>query len=252
MEIARELSSYASPLPTLDELYNFIMTGSTVTEHSEHSENSENSENPSEYPDGVYIVMADGDIVPFDTVDTADTSGDFADDAEKNAIGIGVKQGDRTVLVYREDEAKGLDIILTTGDDKTAKKCFYMDDPLEAVADFQGYENTGHLTEIGLNVEVEVSIEGEPMENTTRHVPSLGELHLIFSHLFEVNRALDFIGAEPIAGAWYHTSTEKSPAEAWDMQMRLGGLTWGPKGSLRARVRLTGPFFPDKDRIRKL
>ena len=177
--------------------------------------------------DGVYLVMRDGLCDKF-------TGTNLILDCDNPVIGIGVKQGDRGVIVALKDVANGDDVTLTTRED-TTNYDGYIPERIDAVADWNGEANTAHLREIGLNPAIALK-DGE-------YIPSVGEMYLIYTHRREINAALRHVGGMEIADAWYWTSTEYSAANAWHLYLSDGYLYgWNPKASDKGRVRPVSAF----------
>lgn len=177
--------------------------------------------------DGVYLVMRDGVCHKF-------TGTNIILDCDNPVIGIGVKQGNRAVIVALKDAADGEDITLTAREDTTDYDG-YIDTRIDAVADWNGKANTEHLREIGLNPAIELK-DGE-------YIPSVGEMYLIYTHRREINAALRHVGGEEIGALWYWTSTEGSAAYAWHLGLSNGYLNlWFTKASDKLRVRPVSAF----------
>lgn len=215
LEIVKEVCSLQDC--TLQEIYNFIKTGKT-----------DNAVTLDTTPaDGIYLVMQDGYAHKF-----AGTN--IMLDCDNPVIGIGIKQGDRGVIVALKDVADGDDVTLTMRKDTTDYDG-YIPEYIDAVADWNGETNTAHLREIGLNPAIALN-DGE-------YIPSVGEMYLIYTHRREINAALRHVGGMEIADAWYWTSTESSAADAWYLHLGNGTLgTWLTKASDKGRVRPVSAF----------
>lgn len=221
LEIVKEVCSLQDC--TLQEIYNFVKTGKAVTGPLPKTAN-----NPelTTLADGVYIVTKDGRADKF-------TGTNLILDCDNPVIGIGVKQGDRAVVVALTDAANGKDITLTANEDTTDYDG-YIPEYIDAVADWNGKANTDHLREIGLNPAINLK-DGE-------YIPSVGEMYLIYTHRKEINAALRHVGGQEIPGEWYWTSTETSAAYAWYLRLGYGGLGWYTKASGKDRVRPVSAF----------
>lgn len=177
--------------------------------------------------DGVFLVMRDGLCDKF-------TGANLILDCDNPVIGIGVKQGDRGVIVALKDVADGDDVMLTTRED-TTNYDGYIPKRIDAVADWNGVANTAHLREIGLNPAITLN-DGE-------YIPSVGEMYLIYTHRREINAALRHVGGMKIADEWYLTSTEGSATYAWYLNLSYGHLNgWNTKASAKGRVRPVSAF----------
>ncbi len=222
LEIVKEVCSLQDC--TLQEIYNFVKTGKAVTGPLPKTANNPE---PATLADGVYIVTKDGRADKF-------TGTNLILDCDNPVIGIGVKQGDRAVMVALRDAANGKDITLTANEDTTDYDG-YIPEYIDAVADWNGKANTDHLREIGLNPAINLK-DGE-------YIPSVGEMYLIYTHRKEINAALRHVGGQEIPGEWYWTSTEDSAANAWYLYLSDGSLTyWSTKASGKGRVRPVSAF----------
>ncbi len=187
------------------EAYNFIMEESDNT-----LEGAIVNTDTSDVSDGVYLQYADGFCVRF--------TGENPESEVDNCIGIAIKCGSRSICVALSDEAAGEEITLTCRKDKT-KYDRYITECIDAVADWNGKENTEHLKEIGLNSEIH--LEGGWW------IPSVAELYLIFTNLKTINEALEYVGGTPIEQDWYWSSTENSATNAWILHFSYGYLNYG-------------------------
>lgn len=220
LEIVKEVCSLQDC--TLQEIYNFVKTGKVVTGALPTGTVLDTAP-----ADGVYLVMRDGVCHKF-------TGTNIILDCDNPVIGIGVKRGDRAVIVALKDAADGEDVILTAREDTTDYDG-YIDTCIDAVADWNGKANTDHLREIGLNPAIELK-DGE-------YIPSVGEIYLIYTHRREINAALRHVGGEEIGALWYWASTEISAAYAWNLYLSYGTLSyWGTKASNKLRVRPVSAF----------
>ena len=179
--------------------------------------------------DGVYLVMRDGLCDKF-------TGTNLILDCDNPVICIGVKQGDRAVVVALTDAAGGKGITLTANEDTTDYDDYdgYITKYIDAVADWSGKANTDHLRKIGLNPAINLK-DGE-------YIPSVGEMYLIYTHRKEINAALRHVGGQEILGEWYWTSTEISAAYAWCLYLIDGNLDWHTKAHAKDRVRSVSAF----------
>lgn len=201
---------------TLQEIYNFVKTGKTDTAVALDLTPA----------DGVYLVTRDGRADKF-------TGTNIILDSDNPVIGIGVKQGDRGVIIALKDVAGGGNVTLTkrlgTTDDGS-----YIPEPIDAVADWNGKANTDHLREIGLNPAIAL--------NDDQYIPSVGEMYLIYTHRREINAALRHVGGMEIPDEWYLTSTALNATCTWTLHLSGGNLYWDAKTRGEARVRLVSAF----------
>lgn len=181
-------------------------------------------------PDGIYLIFESGKALPFDP-DKGIESDQVANDGPIKYIGI--KWGSRTLAVALHDQANGNDITLTTKKGSESYKG-YIDNYLDAVADWDGNTNTEHLKQIGLNKDITLS--------DNEYIPALGEMLFVFLNRKAVNQALEAVGGTTIDGVWYWTSTELSATRAWSLSLSNGSVTYGPKASTTPRVRAVSAF----------
>ncbi len=177
-------------------------------------------------PDGIYLVLDGGRHVLF-------TGSNNADDCAA-CIGIGVKWGSKSIMVALNDQADGEDITLTSNKDK-GDYAGYIDNYLDAVADWNGKANTEHLKKIGLNQNIVLS-DGW-------YIPSLGEMYFVFLNRKAINAALEYVGGKTIDGYWYWTSTEYSATNAWRLYLDYGCAGTSTKASNTYRVRAVSAFI---------
>lgn len=201
-----------------DESYKFIMGSEAATAEPQTET----------YPDGIYIVDCKGKAVLYTGPDT---------ETVNDTIGIGIKQGSKSLLVGLTDAADSADSAnqnceLTT---KQGGSRFFKSHT-DAVADWDGEAGTEDLREI-LNPAIKL--------DEKQYIPSLGQMYFILCHLKTVNEALAFVGGQPLeVDAWYWTSTSYSAIYAWGLNLSSGyaGI-WGTKATYQNRVRPVSAFF---------
>lgn len=184
----------------------------------------------SQEPDGIYLVLNNGKHVLF--------TGDNTKEDCTACIGIGVKWGERSIIVALRDEANGKDITLTEDEDTTDYDG-YIDNYLDAVADWDGKANTEHLKETGLNEQIKLP--------DNWYIPSLGEMYFIFLNRKAINKALAFVGGLPMGNLWYWTSAESSATIAWHLYLSNGYAYYYTKASTTYRVRAVSAFIKPLD-----
>jgi len=178
-------------------------------------------------PDGVYLVMADDK----NTAILYRPGMQLMAEEISRCIGIGVKQGGRSLTVSLRDAADG-DTELTTQKGGSRFITNYHD----AVADWDGEAGTADLREI-LHPNIKL---GEK-----EYIPSLGQLYFILAHFREINEALNAVGGDPLQDLWYWSSTEYSATYAWKLNLNNGcAYTWGTKAASQYRVRAVSAFLP--------
>ena len=177
--------------------------------------------------DGVYYICDDENktIVPYKATLTA----------PEDTNGILLVQGERSIIIALWDSYDGNETELTTRKDPSDLKGNYIDTCIDAVADWNGQQNTEHLKAVGLSPNI-VLADG-------RYIPSMGEMLFIFTHKKEVNAALEKAEGEPIADDWYWTSTEYSAAYAWALSLGSGYMSYGAKATGTNRVRPVSAFI---------
>ena len=177
--------------------------------------------------DGVYYVCDDDakTIVPFKATLTA----------PEDTMGVLLVQGERSIIISLHNCADGEEITLTTRKDPTDIKGNYIDTCIDAVADWNGKQNTEHLKAVGLNADI-ILEDGQ-------YIPSMGEMLFIFTHRKEVNAALEKAGGQPIADDWYWTSTEYSATNAWGLNLNNGLMYRNTKATYTYRVRPVSAFI---------
>ena len=204
--------------------YDFLMKDETkVNEAGVMQEVAQKIDNA--IPNGIYLVYADGSVELYND--------DTAKPIEKVA-GIGIKQGDWALVVDLHDQADSEEITLTTKKGSETYKG-YKDNYLDAVADWNGKDNTEHLKAIGLNERIKLSEK--------QYIPSLGEMYFIYMNLKAINKALEFVGGTPIVRDWYWTSTEDSATYAWYLYLDDGIASSNTKASYSRRVRAVSAFI---------
>ncbi|MCM1022284.1 MAG: hypothetical protein NC403_08780 [Muribaculaceae bacterium] len=213
LEIVKEMCCLQSC--TLQEIYDFIKGGKTSTEG-----------NTNKLENGIYVVCADGKVQKF--------PGERLISTDAEVTGIAIKQGEHALTIALKDAADGEDVALTVNEDNTEYDG-YIDTYIDAVAEWNGKDNTDHLKEIGLNPAINLKA-GE-------YIPSVAEMYLIYTNRKAINAALRFVGGQELPGKWYLTSTEYSATNAWYLYLSNGILSnWNTKASGKGRVRPVSAF----------
>ena len=107
----------------------------------------------------------------------------------------------------------------------------------EAACDFMGRNRTQDLVERGLSC-----VDKLP-ESKDWYIPAIGELYVMYLMKNQINKALEYIGAELIKDTWYWSSTKYSATYAWGLYFRTGGF--GNTGKTReGSVRPVSAFNP--------
>ena len=218
MQLLKEFEHLDNPIDFCRKAYEFLMEGEEKLAINAAAKTT----------DGVYLVYANGKTAIYDSENRP---------SPENFIGIGVCWGSRALIVDINDignEADGYDITLTAGKDKT-EYSGYIDNYLEAVADWNGKANTEHLKQIGLNKKIQLK-DGQ-------YIPSLGEMYFIYLNRKAINEALEYVGGMPIDGLWYWTSTERSATYAWYLYLNFGHANYIAKATYTGRVRPVSAFI---------
>ena len=172
--------------------------------------------------DGVYIIDCKGNAVRYD--------GESTESVNDTAY-IGIVQGSHSVAIALQDVSED-EITLTTGKDDGKGR--YIDNYLDAVQDWNGWQNTEHLQAVGLNPAIQLK-DGE-------YIPTLAELYLICLNRKAINAAMRFVGGQELAG-WYWSSTEYSAANAWHLYLGDGNAIGSTKATVTTRVRPVSAFL---------
>ena len=191
-----------------------------------------------ELADGIYLVFGN------EGMHQLYTPGAVTDDMKTRCTGIGVKLGEKALVLALADmedpdDSEEKDLTLTTAKspadyDKAAYKDTYDD----AGADWDGQGNTDRLALAGiLNPKIAQQL------SKGQYVPAMGQL--LFVHLFrkQINQALREVGGQEIEDLWYWTSTEYSSTHAWILNRSSGNMSTNTKASNRNRVRAVSAFI---------
>ncbi len=180
-----------------------------------------------ELADGIYLIDTKGNAVRF-VGDKTETINDTAY--------VGIVMGSHSVAVSLIDQAQMNDITLTKKDANKCAESIYHTKYIDAVADWNGKQNTENLKKQGLNSQIEL----RPGE----YIPSLAELYLICLNRKKLNEALEFVGGQLLGNLWYWSSTECSAGSAWVLGLNLGNASNLTKATTKTRVRAVSAFLP--------
>ena len=89
----------------------------------------------------------------------------------------------------------------------------------EAACDFMGCKRTQDLVARGLSC-----VDKLP-ESKEWYIPAIGELYVMYLMKNQINKALEYIGAELIKDTWYWSSTELSATYAWYLNFYDGSFS---------------------------
>lgn len=107
----------------------------------------------------------------------------------------------------------------------------------ESACDFMGRKRTQDLIERGLSC-----VDKLP-ESKDWYIPTIGELYVMYLMKNQINKALEYIGAELIKDTWYWSSTEYSATGAWGLSFGYGGFN-GYFKACEGSVRPVSAFNP--------
>ena len=93
----------------------------------------------------------------------------------------------------------------------------------EAACDFMGRKHTKDLVSRGLSC-----VDKLP-ESKDWYIPAIGELYVMYLMKNQINKALEYIGAELIKDTWYWSSTETSATSAWYLNFSDGCFNYSSK-----------------------
>lgn len=172
--------------------------------------------------DGIYLMKYDGTAILF--------TGQSLSDAEKIfCTGIGIKQGDKSLVVALDDAYKE-DTELTTGNGGGG----FITDYHKAMIDWDGKGNTER---IGNNLHPNIKLKANEF------VPSLGQLYFIMLHFDAINEALEAVDGIPLTDFWYWSSTEYNAIYTWYLYLDVGTAFYTTKESNEGRVRAVSEFL---------
>lgn len=173
-------------------------------------------EDKKESTDGLYIIYKDGHAEPF--------TGDNSKDCVRY---IGLKHRYMSFAISLTEH----DIIQLLDDDSREESGSgtYYERECDALFDIDGRGNTERL--VTRNPKLRNLLkDGE-------YIPSLRQLNLMAHYKDSINDALKYIGAEPLASAWFWSSTESSQYNAWYVDFSIGSAYYSDKyNSSRVRA----------------
>lgn len=86
----------------------------------------------------------------------------------------------------------------------------------EAACDFMGRKHTQDLVSRG------ISCVDKLPKSKDWYIPAIGELYVMYLMKNQINKTLEYIGAELIKDTWYWSSTEHSALNAWYLYFSNG------------------------------
>lgn len=208
-----KLALYSDFEDKADDVYRFLFKEDNAEIAIPCNSNSAHS-------DGVYYIYEDGTTELFDYLrKNAPT---------KKVCRIGVVMGSHSLAVNLEDYPEQP---LCCNEDET-EYSGYITEYDDAVADWNGKQNTEHILSIGTDI---------PLKDD-EWIPSVAELYLIYLNKRSINAALELAGGSRIKGGWYWSSSEASAPGAWLLGLSYGGLYWAYKVSNSRYVRAVSAF----------
>lgn len=173
-------------------------------------------EDKKESTDGLYIIYEDGHAEPF--------TGDNSKDCVRY---IGLKHRYMSFAISLTEH----DIVQLLDDDSREESGSetYYERECDALFDINGRGNTERLV-----------VRNPKLRNLLKdgeYIPSLRQLNLMAHYKDSINDALKYIGAEPLASAWFWSSTESSQYNAWYVYFFIGDTgSYSKYGSGRVRA----------------
>ena len=119
------------------------------------------------------------------------------------AVAVAFKFGQVSLVLYGQN----IEDCKMTCDDK--EPISVITSYADAACDFMGRKRTRDLVARGLSC-----VDKLP-ESKDWYIPAIGELYVMYLMKNQINKALEYIGAELIKDTWYWSSTEFSDANAW-------------------------------------
>lgn len=126
------------------------------------------------------------------------------------AVAVAFKFGQVSLVLYGQNIE---DFYMTCDDKETISVITSYD---EAACDFMGRKRTQDLVARGLSC-----VDKLP-ESKDWYIPAIGELYVMCLMKNQINKALEYIGAELIKDTWYWSSTENSATDAWYLLFSTG------------------------------
>ena len=205
-----------------EKAYDFIMQSAQVTpvQWAPLPETSTND-------DGIYFIHEYGRVIKFN-----DSKPEIPRDTSHIAY-IGIIDGSRSLKVsVKSFEAQVQDYNFEH--DSIKDFSGYIKCELDALMDWDGEKNTKHILAQCPALKNELK-DGE-------YIPSLGQLAFIWYHRHQINKALNFIGYNPLSWRTIWSSTEYDAASGWDVDFTNGSVYYDRK-DLTYTVRTVADFY---------
>lgn len=189
------------------EAYDFIASSDDESKEANNADYDNTPTARPTYKDGVYVVYEDGTSELFDGTN------------DKNDVKyIGVRFGNKSINVALHDlggDGKEYQFVKDGFECEKHSDCYTCDRDINCFEDFNGALNTER---IGKEIETEIPLD---LLGGTEYIPSIGEWGIIMMFASTVNKALEYVGGNPIKG-WYWSSTESSQNFAWYVNFSSG------------------------------
>lgn len=177
--------------------------------------------------DGIYFIDEYGRVIKFN-----DSEPEIPRDTSYITY-IGIIDGSRSLKVsVKSFEAHVQDYNF----ERDSIKDFsgYIKCELDALMDWDGEKNTKHILTQCPALENELK-DGE-------YIPSLGQLAFIWHHRHQINKALNFIGYNPLSWRAIWSSTEFDAIHGWNVDFTDGGVYYACK-YVTYTVRAVADFY---------
>lgn len=177
--------------------------------------------------DGIYLIDEYGRVIKFN-----DSEPETPRDTSY-ITHIGIIDGSRSLKVsVKAFEAQ----VQNYNFERDSIKDFsgYIKCELDALMDWDGEKNTKHILTQCPTLENELK-EGE-------YIPSLGQLAFIWHHRHQINKALNFIGYNPLSWRTIWSSTEYDAVNGWNVDFTDGSVYYACK-YITYTVRAAADFY---------
>ena len=193
-------------------------------------------------PDGVYILHETLGVRTVDGWNSENNNG---------VVGVLVVKDDHKIVVATEDAPEDL---------PWSNEYGLIDRPVENIEDAESDFNGEYYCRKLNSPDFPAAYYCKTYNKGNRdwHLPSSGELWLIYNHLEEIQTALKTVGGQKFATSWdegypiYWSSTDTDAPHAWYLNLDVGGLyRWSTKVIDSYKVRPVSKFNFSKDVVYK-